>query len=175
MRDQYCEEATPVFSHVLLHAHDCLEKARNEAAALEAELDRIRREITELETTMHVLKSWENTATFHPPSLQVAHADTDTDPASPGRKATESPPPARRGRPASPRMANVMNLLAQDPRRWWKNREIADAIGEDPRLLRMTLSYMVDDGRLVKNADACYRYGRETLPQPASPETAAAM
>ncbi|GAA3161149.1 hypothetical protein GCM10010466_60110 [Planomonospora alba] len=173
MRDQYCEEAAPVFSHVLLHARDCLEKARNEAAALEAELDRVRGEIAELETTMHVLKGWENTVTFHPPALQVARADAD--PAAPRREATESRPSARRGRPASLRMANVMHLLAQDPHRWWKNREIADAIGEDPRLLRMTLSYMVDDGRLVKNADARYRYGRETLPQPADPETAATM
>jgi hypothetical protein len=157
MRDQYgIQEAAPVFLHALHHARDCWERARHALAKLERDIDRAREEIIKLETTMHALEHWESAAASHTPRPETSQGQSAAQP-----KAADTATPRRRGRPASPRMIKVLDLLKQDPASWWKNRQIADAIGEDPRLLRMTLSYLVDDGRLLKNTNACYRYSGE--------------
>lgn len=63
------------------------------------------------------------------------------------------------GIPQQPRRHQVLGLLGQDPSRWWKTREVGEALGiANLKSLRVTLSKMADQGDLVKNADASYRF-----------------
>ncbi|MEQ4725068.1 hypothetical protein [Nonomuraea sp. B19D2] len=64
--------------------------------------------------------------------------------------------PVGKGRPGRGEL--IRNLFLADPERWWKAREVADALGENGiNNVRMSLNHMVAKNRVIKNDDACYR------------------
>jgi hypothetical protein len=60
----------------------------------------------------------------------------------------------------SPRKILVVQLMAQNPHRAWKVRDLADALKiENVKSLRVSLDDAVRDGVLKKNPDATYILG----------------
>jgi len=68
-------------------------------------------------------------------------------------------PPLQRINERASRQRKILELLGQEPRRWWKAREIADPLcSGNVKSMRATLGQMADRGLLIKTADARYRY-----------------
>ncbi|MEU6718297.1 hypothetical protein ABZ897_43100 [Nonomuraea sp. NPDC046802] len=65
------------------------------------------------------------------------------------------------------RSALITSLFRAEPDRWWKAREVADALGGlKANNIRMSLNHMTRMERLIKSPDARYRLAPSQIPDP---------
>lgn len=64
------------------------------------------------------------------------------------------------GTPPSTRKSRIMNLIAQDPQRLWKVRDVADALGEESKIksIRVAMDQLTKSGSLSKLPNAYYQF-----------------
>lgn len=136
-----------------------LDELRAEEEVLKARLAEVRRRLVLATKVAAASQEWL--------TLGADSSDPDDDPPAAELPAVEgedvsttgSPTPNVVGIAKRPRRQQVLDLVGQDPTRWWKTREIGEALEiANLKSLRVTLSKMADQGDLVKNADASYRF-----------------
>jgi hypothetical protein len=58
----------------------------------------------------------------------------------------------------APKQAQVLQVVRDDPGRWWRPREVADRLsGTNVRRVRALMSQLAKKGLLIKNQDSSYR------------------
>jgi hypothetical protein len=86
----------------------------------------------------------------------------------PPTETSKTPPPTVASVIPPPRRVQVVRLLSQEPTRWWKNRDIAEALDiSNRKSLRVLLGQLTQKGELIKTAEAWFRYNDGTsIPVP---------
>lgn|GEM_PF-6420051 len=126
--------------------------------ALEKREEEIHRELYEVRQQLRLARQIRK----HKDTLEEWQRSGIPDPRRPDTRSTETsyrqegesgsgPKPARKQR--------IIALLAQDPQRRWKTREVADGL-DDPRVksVRVALDEMTRAEALIKHPDATYQY-----------------